>query len=108
MIVEVNQSNYESEVLNSNLPIIVNFWAKRCRSSKMLAPVFNEIAIEYLGRVKFAKIGVDENPALAKHHHIESTPTLLFFSNGQVYDELVGILDKKAIITKLETFSFAA
>ncbi|MEJ0088656.1 MAG: thioredoxin [Limisphaerales bacterium] len=108
MIIEVNQANYESEVLNSDQTVIVNFWAKRCRSSKMLAPVLDEIAMEYIGRVKITRMNVDENPALAKQHHIGSTPTLLFFSNGQVHDELVGIQDKQAIITKLETFSFAA
>jgi thioredoxin 1 len=107
-IIEINQSNFESEVLNSNRPVIVDFWAEWCGPCKMLSPLLDEIATEQAGRVKIAKVNVDENPALAAQHHIQSIPTLLYFANGLVHDQIVGVQGKKAILAKLDALSFAA
>ncbi|MEI9865179.1 MAG: thioredoxin domain-containing protein [Limisphaerales bacterium] len=81
-IIKINQANFEREVLNATQPVIVNFWAEWCSQCKMLAPLLNEIATEYAGRVKIARVNVEENPSLAGQHHIESTPTLIYFSNA--------------------------
>jgi thioredoxin 1 len=100
--IEVNQMNFKSEVLNSTQLVIVDFWAERCDSCKMVAPLLEEIAVENAGRMKIAKVNMDENPALSEPYHITVIPTLLFFFNGLVYGQIVGIASKKAILSKME------
>jgi thioredoxin 1 len=100
--IEINETNFDSEVLQSNQPVLVDFWAEWCGPCKMIAPVLNEIAIEHAGRVKVVKVDVDRNPALAARYGIQSIPTLLYFAAGEVRDKTVGAISKKAILTKLE------
>lgn len=83
--VEVNQTSFEKEVLNSAQPVIVDFWAEWRGPCKMITPMLEEIAIEHTGRVKVARMNVDENPALTGQYHIQSVPTLLFFEDGLVH-----------------------
>jgi thioredoxin 1 len=101
-VIVVTEANYRSAVLDAAQPVLVEFGADGCESCKMLAPLLAEIAAESAGRIIFAKINVEENPALAKQHHIQSLPTLLFFYQGLVMDQLIGTGSKKDILTILE------
>ena len=106
--IEINEANFEAEVLKSGQPVLVDFWAGWCGPCKTLAPVLDEIAIELSGRVKVAKVNVDDNPALAARFGIQSIPTLLYFANGEVRDKHVGVQGKRAIISKLEGLAVPA
>jgi|SRR3984957_17801898 len=100
--IEINETNFESEVLQSNQPVLVDFWAEWCGPCKMVAPALDEIAVEQAGRVKVAKVDVDSNPTLAARFGIQSIPTLLYFASGEVKDKIIGTVGKRAIISKLE------
>ena len=101
-IIELNETNFEAEVLQSAQPVLVDFWAGWCGPCKMIAPVLEEIATEQAGRVKVAKMNVDENPGLVGHYEIQSIPTLLYFADGAVRDRIIGAAGKKAIVSRLE------
>ena len=103
--ITLTSSNFEAEVLNSELPVLVDFWATWCGPCKMIAPVVAEIAAEYEGKVKVGKVNVDEENALAMQYRVASIPTLLLFKNGQVVNTSVGYLPKQEIIEKLGLLS---
>jgi thioredoxin 1 len=107
-IIEINEANFESEVLQSNQPVLVDFWAEWCGPRKLLAPVLDEIATELAGRVKVAKVNVDTNPALAARYGNQSIPTLLFFAAGEVRDKTIGAVNKRAIVSKFEKLTVPA
>jgi len=100
--IEVNEANFEAEVLNSAQPMVVDFWAEWCGPCKMLGPVLDEIAAEQSGKAKVAKVNIDENPALAERFGIRSIPTLLYFAGGEVRKQAVGVVSKKTIVSTLE------
>jgi thioredoxin 1 len=100
--IELNETNFEAEVLQGGQPVLVDFWAEWCGPCKMLAPVLEEIAAERSGQVKVAKVNVDENPALAARFGIQSIPTLLYFAGGELKDQTVGAMGKRAILSKLD------
>jgi thioredoxin 1 len=106
--IEINEANFESEVLQSNQPVLADFWAEWCGPCKMLAPVVDEIALEQAGRVKVAKVNVDSNSGLAARFGIQSIPTLLYFVGGAVRDQTVGVQSKRAIVAKLEKLTVPA
>jgi thioredoxin 1 len=101
-IPEVNESNFEIEVLQSNVPVLVDFWAEWCGPCKMLSPVLDEIAVENAGRAKVVKVNVDQNSNLAARFGIQAIPTLLYFANGKLRDRSMGFAAKKAIVSRLE------
>jgi len=100
--IEINEANFEREVLQSNQPVLVDFWAEWCGPCKMLAPLLDEIATERAGHVKVAKVNVDTNPVLAARYGIQSIPTLLYFAGGEVRDKTIGVTGKRVIVAKLE------
>lgn len=100
--IEINEGNFETEVLKSAQPVLVDFWAEWCGPCKMLGPVIDEIATEQVGRVKVGKVNVDANSALAERFGIQSIPTLLYFAGGEVRNQTIGVVSKKVILSKLE------
>ena len=107
-IIELSQTNFETEVLHSSQPVLVDFWAEWCGPCKMLGPVLDEIAREQVGRAKVVKVNVDANPELAARFGVQSIPTLLYFVDGQVRNQTVGAISKKAIVTNLDKLAKAA
>jgi thioredoxin 1 len=94
-IVVLTQENFASEVLQSPTPVLVDFWAEWCGPSNAIAPVLDELADEYDGRVKIGKVNIDEQQALAAEYGVRAIPTLLLFDKGQVADQIVGLRSKR-------------
>ncbi len=106
--IEITETNFEQEVLQSKEPVLVDFWAEWCGPCKMLSPVLDEIATEQSGRVKVAKANIDQNPTLAARYGIQSIPTLLYFAGGELKDQTIGAVPKRAIVSKLEKLAAPA
>lgn len=97
-LIAVDSNNFESNVLNADKTVIVDFWAEWCGPCKSLMPVLDEIAAEHAGKASIMKVNVDENPELAQRYGIRGIPTLIFFKNGEVVGTLVGNQGKSEII----------
>ncbi|HED11025.1 MAG TPA: thioredoxin [Caldithrix abyssi] len=100
--VELNDTNFEDEVLKSSIPVLVDFWAEWCAPCRIIAPVVEELAAEYDGKVKVGKLDVDSNPQTSMKFGIRSIPTLLIFKNGQAVDTIVGAVPKNVIEEKIK------
>ena len=100
--IEITDSNFEQEVLKSDVPVLIDFWAVWCGPCKMIAPFVVEIANEYAGKIKVGKLDVDNNPQVSMQYGIRSIPTLLVFKDGKVVDQIIGAVHKNMITGKLD------
>jgi thioredoxin 1 len=96
-IADVTDQNFESEVLNSELPVVVDFWAEWCAPCRQIAPIVKELAGEYEGKVKIVKMNIDENPAAPGRYGVRAIPTLLAFQGGQVVEQMQGARPKSSL-----------
>jgi thioredoxin 1 len=101
--IAVTDDTFEAEVLKSDKPVIVDFWANWCGPCKMIAPILEEIATEYDGKLKIAKVDVDANTKFASQYKIMSIPALLFFNKGEVVDQIIGAMPKAQIVSRLSS-----
>ena len=100
----VTDATFTTEVLQSDTPVLVDFWAEWCGPCKMVAPVLEEIAAEHAGKLTVAKVNIDENPEVARQYRIMSIPTMSVFSGGQVVKTIVGAKPKTALLKDLEGY----
>jgi thioredoxin 1 len=99
--VVITDANFQQEVLNSDKPVLVDFWAVWCGPCKMVAPVVEELAKEYSGQLKVGKLDVDSNPEVSMKYGIRSIPTLMVFKGGKVVEQIIGAVPKRNLIEKV-------
>lgn len=100
--ITITNENFQAEVLSSDIPVLVDFWAEWCGPCKMIAPSVEELAEEYEGKIKIGKLDIDSNQNVASEYGIRSIPSLLIFRNGQVVDQIVGAVPKNHIQSKID------
>ena len=103
-ISEITQDTFQSEVLQSDLPVLVDFWAPWCGPCRMVSGVVDEVAQQYAGRLKVVKVNTDEQPGIASRYGIRSIPTLILFMNGETMEQLVGAVSKTTLAQAVEPF----
>ncbi len=101
-LVHVNDKNFAAEVLQSDLPVLVDFWATWCGPCKSIGPVIDDLSKEYSGRVKIAKLNVDENPATPSQYGVRGIPTLILFKGGKILEQMVGAVPKTRLAAMIE------
>lgn len=99
---EVTDSSFEQEVKNSEIPVVVDFWAPWCGPCRKISPIIDEIAEEFQGKVKIVKVNTDENLRTAQEYSISGIPSILIFKNGEAVERLVGLMQKSAIVSNIE------
>ncbi len=102
--IAVTDASFEQDVLKSDIPVLVDFWAPWCGPCRMVAPVVEEVATQYEGKIKVFKLNTDENPSVAGQYGIRSIPTLILFKAGQKVDVVVGAVPKKTLSTTIEKY----
>ncbi len=98
----LTDATFESDVLNSNIPVLVDFWAEWCMPCRFVAPVIEQVADEYTGKIKVGKLDVDQNPRIAGQFGINSIPSILLYKNGQVVDGVIGAVPKEQLVNMLD------
>jgi thioredoxin 1 len=101
-LMELSDTNFEQEVMKSDLPVLVDFWAEWCAPCRMVSPVMEEIAADFEGRIKVAKLNVDDNNELAAKYDIMSIPTVMLFKEGQIVSQAIGAMTKDSLIKELD------
>ena len=101
-IIEIDENNFESEVKNSDLPVMIDFWATWCGPCKMIAPHVEEASSLYSGKLKVGKIDVTNNQQIASQYSIMSIPAVMFFKNGKVVDQIIGAMPKKTLFERID------
>jgi thioredoxin 1 len=101
-LVHVNDKNFATEVLNSELPVLVDFWATWCGPCRSISPIVEELAKEFLGKIKVTKLNVDESPATPSQYGVRGIPTLILFKGGKILDQIVGAVPKARLKTLME------
>jgi len=102
-VLEFTDGNFQSEVLDSNIPVLVDFWAEWCGPCKMLTPTIEELASDYAGKVRIGKMDTDKNPKTSTHHQISAIPTVILFKDGEVVEKFVGVTPKDKFAASLDT-----
>ena len=100
----VNDANFEAEVINSELPVLIDFWAPWCGPCNMVSPIVEELADDYAGKLKVCKINVDEAPGVSRQYSIRAIPTLMVFKAGEIVDQQVGVVPKEVLVTKITPY----
>jgi thioredoxin len=104
-VMTVDEANFDHQVTKSDTTVLVDFWAPWCGPCKMIAPVLDEIAKEKAGSVKVAKVNIDDNQSLSVKFNIRAIPAILFFKNGQLRDQVIGMTSKKDLLSRLEALA---
>lgn len=102
MAKEINEQNFQDTVLNTDKPVVLDFWAEWCGPCRIIGPVVEELAKEYEGKAVIGKVDVDQNPEISMEYGIRSIPTLLFFKDGKLVDRAVGVMSKTQLAQRIE------
>ncbi|WP_031516594.1 thioredoxin [Desulfofalx alkaliphila] len=103
MAQDINEVDFEQEVLKSDIPVLVDFWASWCGPCRSIAPILDQLSEEYAGRAKVCKVNVDMNQSLAKQYQVMSIPNIVFFKDGKKVDQIVGFTPKQELAKKLDS-----